>query len=205
MNRPSLTLILAIALCVTLTSLVTLRGQNATKAAPVSVAVVDLQKVFNTLHEKGKVEADIVRKREANERAAQEKGQEVRQLEADLGVLNPDTEAYKQTQEKVQTKAIELEVWVRLEKQKLEREAAIQMEALYLKVLDAIKRRAEQGGYDLVLYKDPTESARGQTQQQVATTIQLRKVLYAKAELDLTEQIAQMLNNEFNNRAKAAK
>jgi Skp family chaperone for outer membrane proteins len=205
MKRSSLTFALVVALALSLTSLVTLQGQNTPKPRSISAAVVDLQKVFNSLEEKKSVEAEIVRRKEANDRTEQERAQEVRALQADLGVLAPDTDAFKQTQAKAEQKAIELEVWARLEKAKLEREAAIQMEGLYLKVLAAIKKKAERDGIDLVLYKDPTESARGRNQQEVATTIQLRKVLYAAPELDITDQITQMLNNEYNNRAKAAK
>jgi Skp family chaperone for outer membrane proteins len=205
MNRPSSTLVLAVALGLTLTTLVTLHGQAAGKPRPTAVAVVDLQKVLNNLDEKGAVVADLVRRKEQIDKAKVDRAKEVRDLEADLQVLGDKTDAYKQTIEKAELKAIELDSWEKFERRKLDREAAMQIENLYLKVLDAVKRKAEKDGFDIVLYKDSTESIRATNEQQVAAAMNLRKVLYSAPDLDLTDQVTQMLNNEYNNRPKAAK
>ena len=201
MNRPaSIQWTIVFAAGVVLAGMVTLHGQSAAGPKAPVVAVVDIQKVLNSLAEKNAVEADITRRGEQIQKETQDRAKEVRDLEADLAILAPDADAYKQTDEKRQQKTIELEVWQRIKLQELEREKAIQMEHLYRKAANAIERLAKRSRYDLVFYKDETESLRAKTQQQVATIIQMRKVLYAAPELDITDQLTQMLNNEFNNK-----
>jgi Skp family chaperone for outer membrane proteins len=190
MNRQSYWIV-ALAVIVMFSGLVTLHGQSA---------VVDVQRVLNGLAEKNVVEADITRRGEQLQKQTQEKAKEVRDLEQDLSILGPDSEAYRQTNEKRQEKTIALEVWQRLKLQELETEKALQMEHLYRKLTAAVERLAKKQGYDLVLYKDETESLRAKTQQQVGAIISMRKVLYSAPELDLTDQLTQMLNNEFNNK-----
>lgn len=179
---------------------VSLQGQNTSGPRPVTVAVVDVQEVFKNMAEKTTVEADITRRGEQMQKQTQDKAQEIKALEADLSILGPDSNAYKETEAKAQEKTIALRVWRELEEQKLEREKAVQMERLYLKVAEAASRLAKKNGYDLVLYKDQTESAKGRNQQQVATIINMRKVIYSAPDMDVTSQITQMLNNEFNNK-----
>ena len=202
MNRCPSYWTLALAAAVVLTGLMTLHGQNATGPRPTSTAVIDVQNVLNNLAEKKTIEADITRRGEQLQRETQDRAKEVRDLEQDLTILAPDSEAFRQANEKRQQKTIELEVWQRIKLQELEGEKAIQMEHLYRKLTAAVERLAKRQGYDLVLYKDETEPVRGKTQQQVATIINMRKVLYAAPELDVTDQITQMLNNEFNNPKK---
>lgn len=200
MNRRPSYWTFALAAAVVLTGLMTLHGQNAAGPRPTSIAVVDVQKVFNSLDEQSAIQADITRRGEKFQSESNDRAKEVRNLEQDLSILAPDSEAYRQADEKRQQKAIELEVWQKLKLQQLEREMAIQTEHLYRKITQAVDRLAKKQGYDLVLYKDETEPVRAKTQREVKVLINMRKVLYAAPELDVTDQITQALNNEFNNK-----
>ena len=199
-RRPNHNRTFALAAAVLLTCLLTLQGQNSASRRPTAIAVVDVQKVLNNLAEKNSIEADITRRTEQLQRETNDRAKEIRELEQDLSILGPSSEAFRQTDEKRQEKTISLEVWQRLKVQELEREKAIQTELLYRKVGQAVERLAQKQGYDLVLYKDETEPVRGKTQQQVGVIINMRKVLYASPELDVTDQITQTLNNEFKNK-----
>lgn len=179
-------------------------GLTFAQAKPVTAAVVDVQKVFNELDEKNSVEADITQQAEKLQKEEQDKQTELKALDADLRILAPDSDAYKQTRNKLEMKAIEFQAWKQFQQRKLESEKAIRIEALYLKVIDSIERVAKKEGFDLVLFKDQTESLRGQNAQQLATLIQVRKVLYSNPSLDITDQIKTMCNNEYNTRKGAA-
>ena len=123
-------------------------------------------------------------------------------LQADLGILAAGTPAYQETQTKLENKALEFQVWKQFNQRKLEREKVVRLEALYRKVVDAIGGVAKQNNYDIVMFKDSTGDLKGENQQQLAAMIQVRKVLYSNPDLDITDQITQKLNNEWNNRKK---
>ncbi len=204
MRARSLSQIFAAAMVMTLAAYVALQGQN-TAAKPVTLAVVDVQKIFSTIKEKSEMEAEITRQTEQVQKEEQDRKQKLNDLQQDLSVLAPESDAFKQTQEKLEKQAIEFQTWKQFTAQKLEREKTIRIEQLYLKVVDAVGRKAQRDGFDVVLFKDETEKLRGQNQQQLAAIIQTRKVLYAAPQLDVTDQLIQMLDNEYNNRGKNGK
>ena len=167
-----------------------------------SVAVVDIEKVFTDLDEKATIEAEITAQTEQLQKLEQKKQTEINALQADMEILSPESDAFKQTKDNLEKKLIELQVWRQVKKRQLEGEKTLRIEGLYRKTLEAVARVAKNSGYDLVLFKDKVANLRGQNQQQLAALIQVRKVLYAADDLDITDRISQMLNNEYNNRAK---
>lgn len=199
--RQSLTIIAVAALAFALASGGALVAA-ANKPRAVTVAVVDVQKVFNSLDEKASVEADITQQTESLQKQEQDKQTALKALQADLSVLVAGTKAYDDTQDKLENKAIEFKVWQQFNQRKLEHDKAARLEALYKKVVDAIGSIAKSSGYDLVLFKDNTGDIKGENQQQLAAMIQVRKVLYSAPDLDITDQVTQKLNNEWNNRKK---
>lgn len=199
--RQSLSMIAVAMVVVALVGAANLVAQGKA-ARPTSVAVVDVQQVFNTLDEKSTVEADITQQTEQLQKEEQDRQTELKALQADLGILAAGTPAYQETQTKLENKALEFQVWKQFNQRKLEREKVVRLEALYRKVVDAIGGVAKQNNYDIVMFKDSTGDLKGENQQQLAAMIQVRKVLYSNPDLDITDQITQKLNNEWNNRKK---
>lgn len=200
-TRQSLSMIAVAMVVVALAAAANLVAQGKA-ARPSAVAVVDVQQVFNSLDEKATVEADITQQTEQLQKQEQDRQTELKALQADLGILAAGTPAYEETQTKLENKALEFQVWKQFNQRKLEREKVVRLEALYRKVVDAIGGVAKQNNYDLVLFKDNTGDLKGENQQQLAAMIQVRKVLYSDPSLDITDQITQKLNNEWNNRKK---
>jgi outer membrane protein len=194
--------ILAAALASTLALAGVAHAQTAAKAT--AIAVVDVSKVFNDLSERSAIEADINSLRERIQKEDTQRKQELDALQADLRILSPNEEAFKQTVAKAEIKSLEYQAWKQYQQRKIDNETTNRIQDLYNKVLDAIERLAKKDGYDLVLFKDQTESLRGQNPQQITAMIQIRKVLYSKTELDITDQIKQLCNNEYNTRKAAA-
>lgn len=190
-----------IGAAVVLVSLVSLHGQEQ-GAKALRVAVVDVESVFNNLDERAAFKADITGKTEEIQREQQLKQTELRALEEDLKLINPDSPNYETTLEKYEMKVIELKSWTEFMQRKLEREQTMRMELLYEKIVAAVEDMATKSGYDMVFFKDVKPTIRGQNQQQVAAIIQSRKVLYASPSLDITAGVTQKLNNEYNNQKK---
>jgi Skp family chaperone for outer membrane proteins len=179
-----------------------LQGQEGSAGSGVKLAVVNVQTVFNTMDEKAAVEADIVQQAERLQKEEQDRQNAIRALQSDLDILAKDSAAYTQTRNTLEQKAIEFQAWKQYMQRKLESEKTIRTEGLYNNALAVVARLAEQNGYDLVLQKDDTSSMKAQNQQQLIALILSRKVLYSSAKLDITDQVIQICNNEFNNRAK---
>ena len=79
----------------------------------------------------------------------------------------------------------------------IEQEKALQLEAIYRKIIHVVEGIAKAEGYDLVLFRDHMPDISNASQQQIAGLIQVRKVLYSADRLDLTERVKQKLNADF--------
>lgn len=178
-------------------------GANARElmaGRPSSVAVVDVNLVFESLKERTQVQADLESQLEQLNQDAQDQKRKLEELKSDLDILAPDTPAYNEKQAKLEQSAIELQAWQTFQTQKLQRERGIQIERLYRKMIDAVGRISQQNGYDLVLFKEKPVDFRGTKPEALHAAIQSRKVLWSSEELDLTDQTIQLVNNEFSNR-----
>lgn len=167
---------------------------------PTAIAVADIQLVFESLKEKMEIEADLKSRLEQLNQDEQKRKQELQELKSDLDILAADTPAFNEKQNKLEQSAIELQSWRTFQTQKLNRERGIQVERLYRKVLDAVGRIAQQDSYDIVLFKEKPADFTGAKPEALNTLIQVRKVLWSADDLDVTDQIIQLMNNEFNNR-----
>lgn len=183
-----------------LTGWVGARAGNALNGRPTAVGVADVQLVFESLKEKMQIEADLKTRLESLNTDEQNRKQELQELKSDLEILAPDTPAYDEKQNKLEQNAIELQAWRTFQTQKLNHERGLQIERLYRKMLDAIGRIGQQEGYDVILFKEKPADFRGAKPEALNTLIQVRKVLWSTDDLDMTDQVIQLMNNEFNNR-----
>jgi len=172
-------------------------GQNAMQAEPTAVAVVDVQAVFDALDEKEAIENQLQQRAQQLQQEEKQRRQEIEQMRSDLEVLGSDSEAYQQQQEEVQQKLIEFRSWRQYSKQKMQRLRGLKIESLYQKTADAAGRVAEDNGYDMVLYKASSTDLNYENSEQLSQMLQMRKVLWARDQLDVTDQVIQRMNNEF--------
>ncbi|MHB1157148.1 MAG: OmpH/Skp family outer membrane protein [Phycisphaerales bacterium] len=190
----------AVVVAVTLTMGLRLQGQNAAAGAT-RAAVVDVDKVFNDLSERSKIEADINTRISDLQKWLQDQNKDIEAIKVDLGILKPDTAEYNKKLDTLTKMAISAKVESDFRQRQIEQEKAIQLENLYRKMIDAVERVAKNDGYDLVLFKDNIPpSLRGANQQQIAQILQVRKCLYAAPQMDLTDRVKTMLNNDYTNR-----
>ena len=196
-NRTAVVTVTAVVI-VGLIGVMHLHGQQGgARPAPVTVAVVNVLKVMNSATEKADIEAELVALVEKFQEDVQKRQQEIKSLQDDIEILNKGTAARKAKQEELQKKAIHLDSWGKFEQRKNEVERIVRYEALYRKVLDEIAVIAERDGYDLVLYNDYSKDLNVQTGQQLQANILLRKLVYVKGELDMTDQVIQQLDNKY--------
>lgn len=200
--RPSLSALVIVALAAGLLGSLgssRLEGQAAGLKPPV-VALINVQKVINQLDERKTFEANLQAIIEKDQKETQERQTRIKAIQADLAVLNPATDAYQDKQNEGLQLSYEFEAWQKLSAAIRERERAIMLENLYNSVVDAATRLATKDGIDLVLTDDQSGPLKIKNQQALIQMMSLRKVIYAKDWLILTDQVAQQMNNEFQNK-----
>ena len=189
------TLVLSLAALVVTAGLV---GAAASmQAQPTSVAVVNVQEVFNNLKEKTNLEAQMQSRTEKLQQEEQQRRKTIQQLRQDMDVLAPGSDAYKQKEQQLQQKVIDLQVWTKFKQQQLSVERGLQVEGLYRRTLTSVKKIANEAGYDMVLFDEQSPEFNYDNPKQLLTLIQMRKVLYASDEVNITDQVIQRMNNEY--------
>lgn len=180
------------------------KAADAVRARPAAVAVVDIQSVFESLKEKEKAESDLKTQLDKLAQQENERKKELETLQNDLEILAPNTPAFNEMQELLEQKTMDLQTWHNFQSLKLNRERVVLVENLYRKMIDAIGRVSQQNGYDIVLFKEKPADFRGAKPEALTAMIQVRKVLWSAEELDLTDQVIQLMNNEFTNMTSKA-
>ena len=202
MKLKGLLLIAVVAAAVVLTGMAGARAGALLKAQPTAVAVVDVQKVFDALTEKKEIEADLKSKYDDFVDKSNKQKQELSKYDDDLKLLQAGTSAYTKKEEEYEQKALEYQSWVALQQSKSTRDRALLLENIYRKLLDALGRVAQQEGYDLVMFKEPPADFRNAKPETISTNIQIRKLLWNKTELDISDSVLQIMNNEYKNPRK---
>ena len=179
-----------------------LAGANAVSmmtGRPTAAGVIDVQMVFESLKEKMHIEANLKSRLEQLNLDEQEQKQNLQEIKSDLDILAPDSPAFNEKQNQLEQKAIELQTWRTFQTQKLSRERGLQIERLYRKLIESVGTVAKQNGFDLILFKEKPVDFSGAKPEALNTLIQVRKVLWSASDLDLTDQVTQLMNNEFSN------
>lgn len=171
-------------------------------ATPSAVAIIDLQK----LYAEGKL-AELTALNERLRSRGQERQTQIDQMAQKLEQLGKEAELKpKRSAERLEIEAqgvvlkAQYEAQVRAFQSVIDVEKGDVLRIMYTKILEATKQVAERDGFDVVLLDDrsvqiPDGLVPNNVVQQ---TMQSRRVLFAKDQLDITERVATLLNNEFN-------
>jgi Skp family chaperone for outer membrane proteins len=194
-QRTLATLAVVAMLCVT----ALLMAQGATKAPrPARVAVADVRKIFNSLDERTKMEADLNVMDQQILKEKETREQKIKDMALDLSMVGQsNADAVRMTDDLDKTR-FEHGVWMQWQQQKRTREARLRTLDLYRKIAKAIEDAAKVNGYDLVLYTDDVDMELIKPDE-VSALISSRRVLYSAADLDITESIITQMNNAFAN------
>jgi len=171
---------------------------GALQAQPTSVAVVNIEEVFNQLKEKQAIEANLRARGDELQAEEQTMKEKIGKLQEALKLLPPGGPGHAQKQEELEKAVLEFQVWGKFQQQKQQRERAVQIEGLYNKTIKTIGEIATESGYDLVLFEEPKPQFQGNNLQQIMAQLSLRKVLWAKDSIEITNTVTTRMNNEFD-------
>lgn len=176
------------------------------KARDVKIAVIDVEKTFNTLDERGQVQADLAVMAEKYAQESNAMNDEIKDMEKDLGFLEFSSPQYAAKEAALSKKAYEKQAWLTWRQGTMQREQKLRQLDLYKKIIMAAADLAKENGYDLVLYKetDIQTMARMNPQEQQDAMAQ-RKLIFFAPDLEITDALITRMNNEYRNRRGAAK
>ncbi len=174
-------------------------AESAQAPAPVTVAIVEVARVMNGLNEL-KERNDIGKIRGAElEKKLQEVEQTIKNIDAELESVIPKDDTKRRTQAMADKFEAENLLKARFQayKQLLDLENGDIIRDIYAKVILAIEDFAKKNNYDLVLLDD-----RGMMlppvggQERLKAIIENKRILFAKPELDITDRIITIMNND---------
>lgn len=163
-----------------------------------ATAVVDLQKLYESLKEKVRVDADFKTREEAFRTENEAREKRIKELNETLKDIQIGSPQHANMQGQLEKLVADHRVWVAIESGKINRDRAKWIKEIYEKMLNAIEAVAAQKKFDLVLFKAPTIDFTEARSDQIRQIIRTRKVLWSIDELDLTDMVIQKMNLEYN-------
>ncbi len=165
--------------------------------APPRTAFVNLEKVINELEERSSMEADL----QAFVSSRQEKINEIQanaKIAADeIEIMVPGNDAYRTKVEQLAMFKVQLDAEQNFAQQRIEVRQGEIMSHLFGKVQEAVTRIAEQEGYDVIFSNDFNIALQPGGNTGVMRQIAVRRLLYVNDSFDISDQVLQLMNNEW--------
>ena len=174
------------------------RAAPAASPPPTKLAVVNVVDLFDQLLEKKAADLDI-------EKMKNNYDDQSRKMQAALeasrqglqGAFSPGSADYRQKQDELLQKAVDLQNFSGFAQQKLFLELRIRTADIYRKINEAIAKYAAANGIALVFVADKSSVDNAATQEQLQAMVTVRKILYFHPDFDITGKIVLMMNTEY--------
>lgn len=170
--------------------------------SPTVVGTVDLEATFNGLEEWDQLQVSLNQRAERMQEELQRRQDELESLEADLEDYPQGSDKFKQAMKKFQMAAIELRGYVEFQQLKQRRFNDETIFDLYDKIKASAKKFADEQGYDIILVNDSVVEIPENTDN-ILAQISSRRVLFAREQMDVTDQLIEVMNGEYQQSAAA--
>lgn len=165
------------------------------------VAVVDLEFVITQLEEQAEFSRQIQIRGQEFQNERTQRQEQLKALSDELGLLQSGTEAYEKKAEEILRGTLEFDTWVKFTQRVVQRDQKLHIARMYDKTIEAASKIAEAQGFTILLYKaTPQDNIEELKAEELAALIRTRKVLWASAQVDVTNRVIQQMNNEFQAR-----
>ena len=160
------------------------------------VAVCDVVQVFNNYVRANDLTAKLTEQTEAIKGEDEKRRKAIETLEMELEGLLKGSKEYQQRYNEMHRQRINRQAWLKYEEDMARREHHRLTSEMYVEVRKMIAQVARQMGYQIVLYFKRGEMESNNTTE-LRQQIELRKVLYADASVDLTDTVLMRLNETY--------
>lgn len=175
---------------------------HALQPSPTVVGTVDLEATFNGLEEWSQVQVSLAERADAMQVEITRRQEELEGLEADLEDYPQGSDKFKDAMKKYQMSAIELQGYVQFQQLKQQRYNDETIFDLYDKIKLSAKAMADEFGYDIILVNDSVVEI-PENSENILAQISSRRVLFARQQMDITDQLIQSMNAEYQKSAAA--
>lgn len=187
--------------CVAVVAGVSVQAIGTPRMAPMSppsplIATIDVSKVLEKLKERESKLASLDASASELKKKAEEK-EKALEAEAAKIELMPNDDAKLAAAKAWRAKRLQARFDLDYGRSLLDEQQTEGLVDLYNKICTASAELAKARGIHLVLANDTDASLRNKTGEDVQRIIALRKMIYADGALDITEELASMMNNQY--------
>lgn len=172
-------------------------GQNASGR----VAVVDVVKIFNESQQHKDLGAELKEMETRLDAENQMRRQKIDALQATLDALDPSDPVALTRADELVAMQIEYKNWTEMVRAAVQREMALWEGKIYREICRVTEEIARAQGYDAVLLREDFQQIADP--QAVREQIRSRKVIFASANVDVTQTVLDKLNAEYRTRPRA--
>ena len=163
---------------------------------PTVVGTVDLEGTFNGLQEWDQLQVSLAQRADRMQEELTRRQEELEGLEADLEDYPESSDKFKEAMKRYQMAAIELQGYVQFQQQKQKRYNDDKIFELYDKIKASAKALADEQGYDIILVDDSIVAI-PENSENILAQISSRRVLFARGQMNVTDQLIEMMNSEY--------
>lgn len=163
---------------------------------PAVIGFVDLQKVFNGSDKRAEAQAELKALGQELDDRVEALRQEIKTLQADLGLLVPGTPKHDEAGKTLLAAAADLLALIEFKAAKLDAKTAQSRTQVYDEIVLAATEFAEQHDIDFILTDDSIVELRPGPDVQVVQQMSLRRVVYANPEFDITDELIAWINEQ---------
>ncbi|HVT79371.1 MAG TPA: OmpH family outer membrane protein [Phycisphaerae bacterium] len=167
---------------------------------PTKLAVVNIVDLFDHLDEKAAADAEIDKMRTQFAAESLKRQKEIEDLQKNLGdhpIFKPGSEEYKQQQDDLLQKTMQLQAYGQYAQNKLFLELRIRTADLYSKINKAVADYSQANGIALVFVADDLNVSAAKSQEQLQAMVTLRKLIYFHPNFDITMSIRNKMNADY--------
>lgn len=191
--------IVAATLVVTVSFVWRAGAQNGAQPLPPShIAAIDIPRLIAALDERSPREQQLQGFINNLNDELKARGEELEIASADMQLLVAGTSERRRKAEEVARMRVDMEVQGRWSEQLIDRRRAEVFADLFEKVRDAATKIAQQRGYDLVLSSDYEGDIPRDQEAQIRSVMSARRVLYVSPDIDITDDVVRLMNNEWH-------
>lgn len=163
----------------------------ATKAA-----AVDLVVIFNEFQQTKDLNDLLTKRGEDLRKEVQEKRKALDTKAKELEAFKQDSPDYAKRFNEQMKAEIEFTAWGNFMQAQVEAEHRVWLRRTYRQVVDVVGQIATERGIDIVFYSD-APTIEGESVDSMRNNIRQRKMVWSSRQVDITEQVLQRLNRDY--------
>ncbi len=165
------------------------------------MAFVDIQHVFNSLEERAQMFSDAEAFAEELQEEIISRRQKITDVESEIELFKSGSEKSNELKYKQKLDSLSHNVFITCCEDKLKRFESRGIRTMYDHIRGAAKKLSIENGWDVVFVNDAAVKLPDGDNPNIMGEIASRRVLYANVEFDVTDQLIEYMNGEFDEMA----